>query len=126
MATRRTQFDEEESLPFRWLLAGREMNDLSHDAPLLSLKSLLLRQRHTRRVFLPFFVHRVLWFRNAALKVGNARWTGGSRQSTDEPRQLIRQPEWRLLLTGGKGANAPRLRLLERVPERTSATPNST
>ena len=36
-ATRRTRFDEEESLPFRWLLTLREMNDLSHDAPLPSL-----------------------------------------------------------------------------------------
>src|SRR5215218_8206407 len=32
-ATRRTRFDEEEPLPFRWLLTVREMNDLSHDAP---------------------------------------------------------------------------------------------
>src|SRR5829696_2285056 len=36
-ATRRTRFDEEEPLPFRWLLTVREMNDLSHDAPLPSL-----------------------------------------------------------------------------------------
>src|SRR5215203_4371264 len=36
-ATRRTRFDEEEPITFRWLLTGREMNDLSHDAPLPSL-----------------------------------------------------------------------------------------
>ena len=36
-ATRRTRFDEEEPITFRWLLTVREMNDLSHDAPQPSL-----------------------------------------------------------------------------------------